>query len=352
MITTHTLLFQDSRDLSNIPDGSVQCVVTSPPYPMIGMWDAVFSSFTPTIAEALAAGDGRRAFTLIHEELDRVWRECFRVLGDGGFLCVNIGDATRSIGDTFRLFSNHSRITSFCTEIGFEALPVIYWWKPTNAPNKFMGSGMLPAGAYVTLEHEYILIFRKNGKRQFKLPAEKQRRNESAYFWEERNVWFSDRWELKGQRQGLKSAGQRDRSAAFPYELAFRLVNMYSIKGDTVLDPFAGTGTTTLAALAAGRSSIGVEIDPAFEKPTVKAVMSSGELLNAHLQERLARHMTFLSERAESGRSVKYFNRNLGMRVMTAQECEMKVEYVRTIRKTGPGTFEATYGEALPGVVE
>ena len=125
-----------------------------------------------------------------------------------------------------------------------------------------MGSGMLPAGAYVTLEHEYILILRKGSKREFKLDAQKQNRRESAFFWEERNAWFSDVWmDLKGTSQNLGNRTARLRSAAFPFDLPYRLLNMFSVKGDTVVDPFLGIGTTMWAAMAAGRNCIGYEIE-------------------------------------------------------------------------------------------
>ena len=139
----------------------------------------------------------------------------------GAIACINIGDATRSIGDRFQLFANHSRIQSKFMEIGFDVLPAILWRKQTNAPNKFMGSGMLPAGAYVTLEHEYILIFRKGGKRIFDLPEEKKRRRQSGYFWEEWNRWFSDIWDFKGTGQGINGQNLRSRSAAYPFLLPF-----------------------------------------------------------------------------------------------------------------------------------
>jgi len=92
----------------------------------------------------------------------------------------------------------------------------------------------------------------------------KKCRKESSYFWEERNVWFSDIWKLKGVRQLLNDKNTRNRSAAFPFELAYRLINMHSIREDTVLDPFAGTGTTTLASIASSRNSVVYEIDPDF----------------------------------------------------------------------------------------
>ena len=134
-------------------------------------------------------------------------------------------------------------------------------------PNKFMGSGMLPAGAYATLEHEYILILRKGNKREFKSKEDKLRRQQSAFFWEERNVWFSDIWEdLKGTKQNNIDKHIRERSGAYPFELPYRIINMFSLRGDTVLDPFLGTGTTTLACMATARNSIGYEVNPNFKE--------------------------------------------------------------------------------------
>ena len=103
----------------------------------------------------------------MHCLLDTVWRECARVVRPGGFVCVNIGDATRKVGDNFRLYTNHSRVTLTLESAGLQSLPLVLWRKQTTAPNKFMGSDMLPSGAYVTLEHEYILVFRKGDKRVF-----------------------------------------------------------------------------------------------------------------------------------------------------------------------------------------
>ena len=94
---------------------------------------------------------------------------------------------------------------------------------------------MLPAGAYITLEHEYILVFRNGGKREFNTDDKKNIRSQSAFFWEERNRWFSDSWDLKGVKQSTDSENVRQRSAAFTFELPYRLINMYSVKGDTIL---------------------------------------------------------------------------------------------------------------------
>ena len=253
MKTTHKILFQDARDLKEIASESVDLVVTSPPYPMIEMWDEMFSEQNPEIQDALAGGDGKSAHALMHEILDAVWDEVFRVLKNDRFACINIGDATRKVRDDFCLYSNHARVLTYLLNIGFSALPDILWRKQANTPNKFMGSGMLPAGAYVTLEHEYILIVRKGSKREFKTEEEKENRRESALFWEERNIWYSDVWtDIKGTEQKLSNAIPRSRSAAFPFDLVHRLINMYAVKGDTILDPFLGTGTTVAAAMTSG----------------------------------------------------------------------------------------------------
>ncbi len=266
MKTTHRIYYNDSKNMKELNDESVHLMLTSPPYPMIEMWDEVFSSQNKSIKDALENQDGNLAYDLMHKELDKVWKEVARVLIPGGIACINIGDATRTINTHFRLYPSHVNIVHSLRKLGLQSLPGILWRKPTNAPNKFMGSGMLPPGAYLTLEHEHILIFRKGNKRDFKSIKNKQNRQESSYFWEERNKWFSDIWELKGEKQDLKKNDNgRNRSAAFPFELAYRLINMFSVKGDVVLDPFLGTGTTTFASMIACRDSIGYEIDQNLE---------------------------------------------------------------------------------------
>jgi len=319
-VTIQRVQCGDARNLDAIDQGSVDLVVTSPPYPMIRMWDGLFSSMSSDAAQALAESDGQAAFEAMHRELDKVWTGLFRVIAEGGFLCINIGDATRTIGGSFALYPNHARITSACTAAGFTCLPLVLWKKTTNAPNKFMGSGMLPAGAYVTLEHEYILIFRKGDKRAFDTTDARRRRMESAFFWEERNSWFSDTWNLSGVRQELPETALRDRSAAYPFELAYRLILMYSHYGDTVLDPFCGTGTTLYAALAAGRSGIGVDTDPSLTSNIIDGLAGFIPQARQLGAERLARHDRFVTERTMKAGAPKHFNDALGTPVMTRQE--------------------------------
>ena len=332
-------------------DGSVALVVTSPPYPMIELWDEQFTVADPLIAQALSAEDGNRAFESMHARLDAVWRECHRVLQPGGLACINIGDATRKMGGEFRLFSNHSRILQALTKLGFSVLPDILWRKPTNAPNKFLGSGMLPAGAYVTYEHEYILIVRKGGPRRFS-PADKARRRRSAFFWEERNQWFSDLWlDLVGARQilgqpGFDETDTRARSAAYPFELAYRLIQMYSLIGDTVLDPFLGTGTTTSAAIASGRSSIGFEIERSLGQPIRNTIETAAPLGRTYAQRRLEAHLEFVQARAEAGRPCRHVNRHYGFAVVTSQETDLALVEPRAIETQTEGTFSVQHEPA------
>jgi modification methylase len=335
-VTNHRVIVGDAREMREVADASVHLVVTSPPYPMIEMWDEVFGALDPEVAAALAAGAWDAAFERMHAALDRAWAECLRVLVPGGLACVNVGDATRSVGGDFRLFPNHARIVAGMTRAGFAVLPDILWRKPTNAPNKFMGSGMLPPGAYVTYEHEYVLIFRKGGKREFAGPEEKAARRRSAYFWEERNAWFSDVWtDLKGTRQDLPDADTRARSAAFPFELPWRLVQMFSVFGDTVLDPFAGAGTTLAAALASGRHSVGIERDAALVPIAEAALRAAPAAGNARAAARLEAHRDFVVSRTQAGRPPEHVNLAYGFPVVTSQEVDLELAETVDVGRSG-----------------
>ncbi len=345
LTTNHNIVFSNSKNLNPIKTESINLVVTSPPYPMIEMWDELFRSNNGKINDALSKEDGNLAFNLMHEELDAVWLEVYRVLKDGGIACINIGDATRTIGDTFKLYSNHARIIHYCTKIGFDVIPVILWRKQTNAPNKFMGSGMLPPGAYVTLEHEYILIFRKNGKRKFIKPSNKLNRQQSSFFWEERNKWFSDIWNFKGVNQKLNNKNGRNRSAAFPFELAYRLINMYSVKGDYVLDPFLGTGTTTFAAMASCRNSIGIEIDKNFKSVIDSQLAHILPLMNSYIRDRINAHLDFTRHRESEKGKLKHINKHYNFSVMASQETNMIINYLKKIERLEKNSYKVTYFE-------
>jgi DNA modification methylase len=332
MKTIHTTIIGDAAEMTAISSESVDLVVTSPPYPMIRMWDDLFCRQNPSIRNHLDASEGMAAFELMHRELDRVWDEVFRVLKNNGFACINMGDATRKLGDDFCLYPNHARVLQRLTAMGLQVLPDILWRKQTNAPNKFMGSGMLPAGAYVTLEHEYILVLRKGSKRLFDSTEEKNRRRESAIFWEERNQFFSDIWtDLKGEGQALKQKESRLRSAAFPFELAYRLICMYSIKQDVILDPFLGTGTTQTAAAAACRNSIGIEMDASLLPAIGKWSQYIVDFATQYHERRLARHVAFVNSRVNAHKPLKHWNRYYDFQVMTSQETDL---YIHDLQKT------------------
>jgi site-specific DNA-methyltransferase (cytosine-N4-specific) len=231
--------------MPDISDESVQLIVTSPPYPMIEIWDDLFSEM------------GCPDFNTMHAYLAQVWKECYRVLIDGGIACINIGDALRKIEGTFQLFPNHMKVTEHCESFGFTSLPYILWKKPTKRPNAFLGSGLLPPNAYITQDCEFILIFRKGEPRSF--PPKDLYRYASHYSLDQRNSWFTQIWKLPGARQENSHLSRR--VAAFPEEIAYRLIRMFSIMGDTVLDPFLGTGTTLKVAMDTHRNSVGYEIE-------------------------------------------------------------------------------------------
>lgn len=346
--TAHKVIVGAAQNMSELNNESIQLVVTSPPYPMIEMWDEIMAKQNPEIESQLKKGNGHQAFELMHQELDKVWAEVERVLKPGGFACINIGDATRTINKNFSLYPNHSRIISSFQNLEIPNLPNILWRKQTNAPNKFMGSGMLPSGAYVTLEREWILVFRKGGKRIFNSETEKQKRRESAFFWEERNIWFSDLWSFKGTKQKLENSETRKRSAAYPFELPYRLINMYSVQADAILDPFLGTGTTTLAAIASNRNSIGYEIDDKFQQIITKNIQhTSLQFFNSILDNRILNHKNFIQERESNPKNkrVKYYNDNIGLPVMTRQERDIKFSYLKDLSIKSTETIRAKYSE-------
>ncbi len=330
MKTIHKIICCDSRNLESIEDQSVDLIVTSPPYPMIEMWDNVFECMDETIKTDINSNP-LIAFEKMHLCLDKVWSECNRVLKDNGFACINIGDATRTVNGVFSLYSNHSRIIKAFEEMGFYTLPDILWRKQSNAPNKFMGSGMLPAGAYVTYEHEYILIFRKGKKRNFDKKASALRR-ESAIFWEERNVWFSDLWDnIKGTSQKMLSNDTRERNASYPFEIPYRLINMYSIKGDTVLDPFGGLSTTTIASIASQRNSISVDIDSVFCKQSKDRILNSLSMVNRYIENRIKNHNVFIESLPKEKIEKCYFNVPMNCKVKTGQETQLKIQQINSI---------------------
>jgi DNA modification methylase len=300
--TEHTIIFGNSKQMPELADESIHLMVTSPPYPMIKIWDDLFGKMDNRIAklwENLETEENQeqkekvvmKIYEAMHENLAKVWQEAYRVLVDGGIACINIGDATRTVDSKFRLFPNHSKIIEHCEKTGFTTLPYILWRKPTTKPKykgkgAFLGSGFLPPNAYVTLDCEFILIFRKGSLRKFN--RYDPDRYESVFTKEERDAWFTQIWEIVGRRQTENEIERR--IAAFPEEIVNRLVRMFSIKGDTVLDPFLGSGTTTRVAINCERNSIGYEIDesllPLIKKKISLEQSTSNAKLNVNIIKR------------------------------------------------------------------
>ncbi|EFW91900.1 modification methylase [Haladaptatus paucihalophilus DX253] len=334
METEHEIHVGDARDTS-LPDDSIDLVVTSPPYPMIEMWDDLFADANPEIETALSAGDGDTAFELMHDELDAVWAELVRVLKPGGIAVINVGDATRKVDGTFQSFPNHAHVLRDLRERGLKSLPDILWRKPSNRLTKFMGSGMLPPNAYAALEHEYLLVFRNGDTREFEPGVD--HRYESSYFWEERNEWFSDLWtDVRGEEQLLDHGDLRERSAAFPFELPYRLISMFSVYGDTVLDPFWGTGTTSLAAMVAGRNSVGYELEPDFVELFAERAETTPELSRSVISRRLDDHRAFVGDH---GGDLKYDATYYDFAVKTAQERDIRLYAVSDVERDETGFF-------------
>lgn len=332
-MTKHKIITGNSNSMNEIENESINLIVTSPPYPMIEMWDNLFIENDPSINDDILKGNSIDAFYKMHCILNEIWSECDRVLCDNGFICINIGDATRTINDKFQLFSNHTQIINYFYNKGYSVLPDIHWRKQSNSPNKFMGSGMYPAGAYVTYEHEYILVFRKGGKRVFK-GRQKEKRQRSAYFWEERNVWFSDLWDVKGTSQIINSnKNTRERNASYPFEIPYRLINMYSVEGDTVLDPFVGFGTTSLACMVSQRNSIGIEVDPVIANFALESIHISPDKLNKVIDNRINNHIEFINNLQPEKRERCYKNTNHGFDVKTKQEVAIKIDYISSVEK-------------------
>lgn len=259
--TEHTLNLGDARSLDWIPDGSVHLVVTSPPYFNLKKYN--------DHPDQLGDLDDYEAF---HAELDWVWRHCFRVLVPGGRLVVNVGDvcvARRANGGRHHVLPLHADISVRCRRIGFDYLTPILWNKIANAAFEASGKGggflgkPYEPNAIVKNDVEYILMLRKHGK--YRSPTDDQRAT-SRLTKEEQSSWFRPIW------TDLTGASTKDHPAPFPVEFAYRLVRMFSFTGDTVLDPFGGTGTTTIASMKADRNSICNELDPAYYRHAEKRI--------------------------------------------------------------------------------
>ena len=248
MNTSHKIIVGDCRAMTQIPTESVHLIITSPPYWQIkdyGSADQI--GFNDTYEEYI-------------NNLNLVWKECDRVLHKGCRLCINIGDQfARSVYyGRYKVIPIRTEIIKFCETIGFDYMGAIIWQKVTTCNTTggatIMGSFPNPRNGILKIDYEFILIFKKLGA----APKVSQKAKEqSSMTTEEWNQYFTGHWNFSGEKQDKHLA-------MFPEELPKRLIKMFSFVGETVLDPFLGSGTTTLAAKNLNRNSVGYEINNEF----------------------------------------------------------------------------------------
>lgn len=246
----HQVFWGDARQMGDLVDNSAHLVVTSPPYWQLKDYGALGQiGFDESYDEYLAS-------------LHAVWAECFRVLHSGCRLCVNIGDqfARAAHYGRYKVIPLHEAVIHSCEEIGFDYMGAIIWQKNTtmntSGGGSVMGSFPYPRNGVIKIDYEFILLFKKLGKAP--KPSAEQKQN-AALTTQEWNEYFNGHWNFAGERQG------DGHIAMFPLELPRRLIRMFSFPGETVLDPFLGSGTTMRAAMELGRSGIGYEINRDFE---------------------------------------------------------------------------------------
>ncbi|MDR1497113.1 MAG: site-specific DNA-methyltransferase [Puniceicoccales bacterium] len=262
--TTHTIINGDSRDMGELPDESVHLIVTSPPYWQLKDYGA----------------DAQIGFNDTYEtyvnNLNLVWRECFRVLHNGCRLCVNIGDqfARSTYYGRYKIIPIHAEVIRACENTGFDFMGQIIWQKTTTMNTSggaaIMGSFPCPRNGIVKLDFEYILLFKKQGTAPTPTREQKETSKMTTQEW---NTFFNGHWYFAG-------AKQEKHLAMFPEELPRRLIKMFSFPGETVLDPFLGSGTTAAAAQKLGRNSICYEINPEFI-PIIKRKIGDGDVFSS-----------------------------------------------------------------------
>ena len=253
MKTNHKIVIGDSRNMAELKNNSVHLVITSPSYWQLKDYGSL---------DQIGFNDSYENYI---NNLNLVWKECFRALNDGCRLCINIGDQfARSVYyGRYKIIPIRTEIIKFCETIGFDYMGAIIWQKATTMNTTggatIMGSFPYPRNGIIKLDYEFILIFKKLGVSPF---VSKEIKEESKMSKDEWNQYFNGHWNFNGARQDKHLA-------MFPEELPKRLIKMFSFVGDNVLDPFLGSGTTTLAAKNLNRNSVGYEINNNY-LPTIK----------------------------------------------------------------------------------
>ncbi len=262
--TEHRLHLGDARHLSWLPDESIHLVVTSPPY-----W--TLKEYEHGVGQ-MADIEDYEAFL---DELDKVWTECVRVLVPGGRICCVVGDVCipRKKGGRHYIFPLHADIQVRVRRLGLDCLTPILWYKIANGVMEAEGNGTgfygkpYQPGAIVKNDIEHILFMRKGNKYRSVSPSQKAL---SMLTKEEMQRWFRSFW------TDVKGASTRGgHPAPYPVELAERLIRMFSFAGDTILDPFVGTGSTCMAAVNCGRNSIGNEVEPKYLEITLNRLSAT-----------------------------------------------------------------------------
>ena len=263
--TTHRLHLGDARELAWIPDASVHLVVTSPPY-----WN--LKKYARGNQSQLGDIEDYEKFL---DELDKVWTHCARVLVPGGRICCVVGDVCvpRKRGGRHYVMPLHADIQVRSRKFGLDGLTPILWHKIANGSTEAEGNGAgfygkpYQPGSIVKNDTEYILLLRKGGAYRSVQPLQKAL---SMLTKEEMQGWLRSGWnDLPGA-----STTKSKHPAPYPSELAERLIKLFSFAGDTILDPFLGTASTTIAALRTGRNSIGVEIEPQYLEAAQEKVLA------------------------------------------------------------------------------
>ncbi|HVS89710.1 MAG TPA: site-specific DNA-methyltransferase [Candidatus Acidoferrum sp.] len=258
--TSHSLYRGDARDMSALEPQNVHLVLTSPPY-----W--TLKEYRDSEGQLGHVED----YDQFLQELDKVWKQCFQALVPGGRLICVVGDvclSRRENGGRHTVVPLHSSIQEHCRKLGFDNLAPIIWHKISNAAYEVEGGSTFLGKPYepnsvIKNDIEFILMERKPGGYRTPDISTKVLSVISA---ENHKKWFQQIW------SGVTGASTKQHPAPYPLELAERLVRMFSFVGDTVLDPFMGTGTTTVAAAKWGRNSIGFEIDPHYYKLAQKRI--------------------------------------------------------------------------------
>jgi len=347
-MTTHRIILGDARAMTELADRSVHLVVTSPPYWQIKDYGA---------RDQIGFHDDYRQYI---ENLNLVWEECARVLHDGCRLCVNIGDqfARAAHYGRYKVIPIREEIVGFCEkQLGLDYMGAIIWQKVTTCNTSggatIMGSFPFPRNGIIKIDYEFILTFKKPGKSPG--PPSPEAKEAARMTTDEWNEFFYGHWNFTGVRQG-------EHPAAFPLELPRRLIRMFTFPGETVLDPFLGSGTTSVAAHRLERHSIGYELNPEFRATIEKRLTETGDLFDSNEPPRIEfverrENPTDFSERirrwsesaalgkSQISRSVDSREQSFGSRVTV--ETPPKSPSPRMKSVLGPSELELTDGRTI-----